>query len=170
MKKKLMLLAMLFLGIMSIEAKNEKQPTFLYGFATSFNDSTVYFAEIQLIEDAWVDSKTNFLYGRDSYSYQLRDYLKAKGMNAPTCITGFAKTRKKAEEKFLKLRNKYLSKGKFDIKYLSVSDFKYTPVEFDEETVYVDSSKSKNLTPKQVKKAAKKELKAAKKEQKAQGE
>ncbi len=36
MKKKLMLLAMLFLGIMSIEAKNEKQPTFLYGFATSF--------------------------------------------------------------------------------------------------------------------------------------
>ena len=84
-------------------------------------------------------------------------------MNAPTCITGFAKTKKKAEEKFLKLRNKYLSKGKFDIKYLSVSDFKYTPVEFDEETVYVDSSKSKNLTPKQVKKAAKKE-------QKAQGE
>ena len=51
-----MLLAMLFLGIMAMEAKNEKQPTYLYGFATSFNDSTVYFAEIQLLDDAWVDS------------------------------------------------------------------------------------------------------------------
>lgn len=165
---------MLFLGIMSMEAKNEKQPTYLYGFATSFNDSIVYFAEIQLLDDAWVDSKTIFLYGRDSYSYQLRDYLKAKGLNAPTCVTGFANTKKKAEEKFLKLRNKYLVKGKYDIKYLSVSDFKYTPVEFDEETVYVDSSKSKNLTPRQVKKAekkaAKQEQKAAKKEQKVQGE
>ena len=174
MKKKLMLLAMLFLGIMAMEAKNEKQPTYLYGFATSFNDSTVYFAEIQLLDDAWVDSKTKFLYGRDSYSYQLRDYLKAKGLNAPTCVTGFANTKKKAEEKFLKLRNKYLAKGKFNIKYLSVSDFKYTPVEFDEETVYVDSSKSKNLTPRQVKKAekksAKQEQKATKREQKVQGE
>ena len=55
-----MLLAMLFLGIMSMEAKNEKQPTYLYGFATSFNDSTVYFAEIQLLDNAWVDSKTKF--------------------------------------------------------------------------------------------------------------
>ena len=110
-----MLLAMLFLGIMSMEAKNEKQPTYLYGFATSFNDSTVYFAEIQLLDDAWVDSKTKFLYGRDSYSYQLRDYLKAKGLNAPTCVTGFANTKKKAEEKFLKLRNKYLAKGKFNL-------------------------------------------------------
>lgn len=140
-----MLLAMLFLGIMAMEAKNEKQPTYLYGFATSFNDSTVYFAEIQLLDDAWVDSKTKFLYGRDSYSYQLRDYLKAKGLNAPTCVTGFANTKKKAEEKFLKLRNKYLAKGKFNIKYLSVSDFKYTPVEFDKETVYVDSSSRRIL-------------------------
>lgn len=163
MKKKLMLLAMLFLGIMSMEAKNEKQPVYIYGFATSFNDSTVYFAEIQLIDNAWIDSKNKFLYGRESYSYQLRDYLKSKGLNAPTCVTGFANTKKKAEEKFMKLRNKYISKGKFDIKYLSVSDFQYTPVEFDEETVYVDSSKSKNLTPRQVKKENKK---AAKQEQK----
>ena len=158
-----MLLAMLFLGIMSMEAKNEKQPVYIYGFATSFNDSTVYFAEIQLIDNAWIDSKNKFLYGRESYSYQLRDYLKSKGLNAPTCVTGFANTKKKAEEKFMKLRNKYISKGKFDIKYLSVSDFQYTPVEFDEETVYVDSSKSKNLTPRQVKKENKK---AAKQEQK----
>ena len=54
MKKKLMLLAMLFLGIMAMEAKNEKQPTYLYGFATSFNDSTVYFAEIQRLNSCMV--------------------------------------------------------------------------------------------------------------------
>lgn len=141
MKRNIILIAMMILSVLSIEAKNEKQPSFIYGFASSFNDSTVYLVEIQMLEDTWIDSKTGFLYGRDSYSYQLRDYLKSQGVKAPTCVTGFAKTRKKAEEKYLKLRNKYLAKGKYDIKYLSTSDFKYTPVAFDESTVYVNSSK-----------------------------
>lgn len=131
---------MLMIGVLSIEAKTEKQPTYLYGFASSFNDSTVYFVEIQLLEESWIDSKTGFLYGRDSYSYQLRDYLKAQGVSTPTCITAFAKTRKKAEEKYIKLRNKYLSKGKYNIKYISSSEFKYSAVSLGENEEYVNSS------------------------------
>lgn len=140
MKRKILLLAMMMIGLLSTEAKTEKQHTFLYGFASSFNDSTIYFVEIQLLENSWVDSKTGFLYGRDSYSYQLRDYLKAQGVKSPTCITGFAKSRKKAEEKYIKLRNKYLSKGTYNIKYISSSEFNYSTVEFKDEGTYSDSS------------------------------
>ena len=156
MKKTILALAMLLIGVLSATAKTEKRPAYLYGFATSFNDSTVWFVEIQLVEEAYIDSKTKFLCGRDSYSYQLRDYLRSAGCNTPTCITGFALTKKKAEEKYLKLRTKYLSKGNYNIKYISSSDFKYTAVPVDEETVYVESSKAK---PKGEKKSKKKQEK-----------
>lgn len=134
MKKIILTLAILLSGVLAVNAKTEKQPTYLYGFATSFNDSTVYFVEIQLVEDAWVDSKTKFLYGRDNYSYQLRDYLRTTGCKTPTCMTGFAMTKKKAEEKYLKLRGKYLAKGNYNIKYIGVLDFKYQAIECEQET------------------------------------
>lgn len=134
MKKIILALAILLSGVLAVNAKTEKQPTYLYGFATSFNDSTVYFVEIQLVEDAWVDSKTKFLYGRDNYSYQLRDYLRTTGCKTPTCMTGFAPTKKKAEEKYLKLRGKYLAKGNYNIKYIGALDFKYQAIECEQET------------------------------------
>ena len=34
-------------------AAQKKAPLFVYGFATSFNDSTVYFTEIQLMDGTW---------------------------------------------------------------------------------------------------------------------
>lgn len=140
MKKIILTLAILLSGVLAVNAKIEKQPTYLYGFATSFNDSTVYFVEIQLVEDAWVDSKTKFLYGRDNYSYQLRDYLRSTGCKTPTCMTGFATTKKKAEEKYLKLRGKYLAKGNYNIKYIGSLDFKYQAIECEQET---DEGKTK---------------------------
>lgn len=140
MKKIILTLAILLYGVLAVNAKIEKQPTYLYGFATSFNDSTVYFVEIQLVEDAWVDSKTKFLYGRDNYSYQLRDYLRTTGCKTPTCMTGFAPTKKKAEEKYLKLRGKYLAKGNYNIKYIGALDFKYQAIECEQET---DEGKTK---------------------------
>ncbi len=140
MKKIILTLAILLSGVLAVNAKTEKQPTYLYGFATSFNDSTVYFVEIQLVEDAWVDSKTKFLYGRDNYSYQLRDYLRTTGCKTPTCMTGFAPTKKKAEEKYLKLRGKYLAKGNYNIKYIGALDFKYQAIECEQET---DEGKTK---------------------------
>lgn len=132
MKKIILTLAILLSGVLAVNAKTEKQPTYLYGFASSFNDSTVYLIEVQLVEDAWIDSKTKFLYGRDNYSYQLRDYLRNQGCKTPTCMTGFANTKKKAEEKYLKLRGKYLAKGNYNIKYISENDFKYKAIAFEE--------------------------------------
>lgn len=154
MKKIIMALAILLSGVQAVNAKTEKQPTYLYGFASSFNDSTVYFVEIQLIEDAWVDSKTKFLYGRDSYSYQLRNYLRKKGYTTPTCITGFADTKKKAEEKYLKLRGKYLAKGNYNIKYIDYNDFKYEAVLYEQETTETNSTPTKQKGKKKKKEKA----------------
>lgn len=124
-----------------VYAKLKQAPVYVYGFAASFNDSTVYFTDIQTVESAWLYEKTNFLYARDTYSYQLRDYLKQENVAYPTCITAFATTKKKAEKHFLKLRKKYLNKGNYNIKYLNSSEFKYTPVAPDEETLEREGNK-----------------------------
>ena len=143
MKRQLLALAIMLTSALSASAKLNKQEIYIYGFAASFNDSTIYFADIQFIPDGWIDTKHDFLYGRDTYSYQLRDYLKTIGCDTPTCVTGFAKTRKKAEEKYLKLRSKYLSKGTYNIKYVNIYDFRYKTVSPDESELTEELSAKK---------------------------
>ena len=101
---------------------------FVYGFAASFNDSTVYFTDIQQIDSAYIDSKTKFLYSRENYSYQLRDYLDKLGFKNATCTTSFATTRTEAEKKYLALRKKYLEGDKYNINYLKEQDFHYEAI------------------------------------------
>ena len=61
----------------TVQAKGAvAQRIHIFGFAASFNDTIVHFTNIQTIDSAWVDSKTNFLMGRQLYSTMLRDYLK----------------------------------------------------------------------------------------------
>ena len=57
------------------EAKVKQQPVYMFGFATSFVDSIAYITEIQLIDSAYVDTKTTFLIGRSGYSMEFQDYL-----------------------------------------------------------------------------------------------
>ena len=73
MKRQLLALVIMLVSTLSASAKLNKQEIYIYGFAASFNDSTIYFADIQFIPDGWIDTKHDFLYGRDTYSYQLRD-------------------------------------------------------------------------------------------------
>lgn len=97
----LLALALLLMPSLMFALQKQEQ-LYVYGVATSFNDSTVYITEIQQLDSAWVDTKTGFLYSRNNYSFQLRDHLKANGFATPTCVTYFAKTRKEIET----LRNK----------------------------------------------------------------
>ena len=57
----------------TLYAAGKKTRVYVYGFAASFNDSIVYFTDIQTLDSATIASKSGFLYGRDNYSYQLRD-------------------------------------------------------------------------------------------------
>lgn len=109
---------------------------YMFGFAASFNDSTVYLTDIQTVNAYLVNNRTKFLANREDYSYQLRNYLQSNGLGAyPTCITMFAENEKDATKKYLKLKERYeKSKKKYSIKSLKDSQFKYTPVEPDQQS------------------------------------
>ena len=109
---------------------------YMFGFAASFNDSTVYLTDIQTVNAYLVNNRTKFLANREDYSYQLRNYLQSNGLEAyPTCITMFAENEKDATRKYLKLKERYeKSKKKYSIKSLKDSQFKYKPVEPDQQS------------------------------------
>ena len=110
---------------------------YMFGFAASFTDSTVYFTPVQAVDSVWIDSKTGFLMGRDNYSLQLKNML-ANKMQRPnrTCIVMFGKKRKDLENKFLKMQKLYTDKkgkGKYDVRYIMENDFHFQAVNMNYE-------------------------------------
>lgn len=135
---KYILLALLLAGALpqEMEAKRIKVPKmFMFGFSASFQDSIIYMTDVQEVEGAWYETKSKFLLGRQHYSYQLKDFL-ANTRQQPNrvCVVMFALTRKEAEKKFIKLRKEYTvkAKGKYDVRYLTTTDFKFLPVDMSE--------------------------------------
>lgn len=135
---KYMLLTLLVSVAMGAEAKQVQVPhMYMFGFAASFKDSVVYMTEIQDVQKVWYDKKTKFLLGRDIYSSQLQEHFKEK-MQMPdrVCVVVFAKSLKKAEKKYLKLRKKYLSDAKhtssYEVRYITIQDFKFEPVDLSD--------------------------------------
>ena len=130
--RKLILTLVVALTALTASAVNKPERVYMYGFAASFNDSTVYFTSLQEIDSVYIDSKTKFLYSRDNYSYQLRDYLSVHGAENYTCTTVFALNRKAAEKKYAKLRKRYTQGGKYTVKDLSKTDFFFVPIKEQE--------------------------------------
>ena len=130
--RKLILTLVVALTALTASAVNKPEKVYMYGFAASFNDSTVYFTSLQEIDSVYIDSKTKFLYSRDNYSYQLRDYLSAHGAENYTCTTVFALNRKAAEKKYAKLRKRYTQGGKYTVKDLSKTDSFFVPIKEQE--------------------------------------
>jgi len=109
---------------MNVAGKDVSHKTYLFGFAASFKDSTVYITDIQVIDSAYIN-KTGFLFGRDNYSFQFGHYLQSKGVLNATTTTIFSDEQKKIEKKYLSLKKKYVKEGRFDIKYVQQNSFKY---------------------------------------------
>lgn len=133
--KSVALMLLIALSATTGSARNVRKTVYLFGLAASFNDSTVYVTDVQRVDSAWVDSRTRFLFSRDAYSQQLRQFLTEKGEKDRTCITTFAFDEKEAIKKFDKLIGKYTNnkKANFDIRYLKSSDFAYEAVQPVEE-------------------------------------
>lgn len=105
---------------------------YAFGFSASFNDSIVYFTDIQEIDSAWINEKNKFLVSRDNYSYQLKNYLSNMGMEHRTCIISYALKRKYIEKKYNKMKSKYVKAGKFSIKYINKNEFQFTAIKPDD--------------------------------------
>lgn len=126
-------IALMAAGTMKVQAQDVKVPqAYMFGFVASFNDSTVYFTNIQQVDNAWVTKKKQFLAGRNQYSIQLREFF-ANQRNMPnrTCVVIANVDRKKLEKKYIKMKNKYLIKSKkpYDVRNISESDFKFETVD-----------------------------------------
>lgn len=121
-----------------------KQTVYMFGFSASFNDSLIYFTPVQEVEGYIAANRSHFLVNRDQYSYQLRDYFENRGQLHRTCVTIYDVDKAKAEKKYQKMKEKYTtkSKNKFEVVYLTDTDFKFETVTPDEGTVYVDSSQA----------------------------
>lgn len=126
-----------------VQAKPVKAQLYLFGFSASFKDSVVYVTEIQELKDAWIDNKTEFLLGRDNYSYQLKEYL-TEHIQQPdrVCMVFYATSKAKAEKQLAKLKRKYTPSEKkkkkkswkpYDIRMLSSSDFQFSTVDMSPE-------------------------------------
>ena len=128
-------MTLLFCVAMGADAKRiQPKHMYIFGFAASFKDSVVYMTEIQDVPNVWYDTKSKFLLGRDNYSAQLKEYFRDKlQMPDRVCMVIFAKTMKKAEKKYLKLRKKYLSDKKhtstYEVRYVTTQDFKFEAVD-----------------------------------------
>lgn len=105
------IVAALFLSV-SVQAKDEIKRVYIFGFASSFNDSTVCITDIQAVDSAWLNTKTHFLVSRENYSYQLRDYLEAQGYQHPTCMVSYGTTLKTVKKKWDNLLARYTAKPK----------------------------------------------------------
>ena len=136
-KSLVIVIAIIAAGTMEVQAQNLKIPhTYMFGFVASFNDSTVYFTNIQKVDSVWVTKKKQFLAGRNQYSYQLREFFTQKrDMPNRTCVVIANQDRKKLEKKYIKMKNKYLVKSKkpYDVRNIADTDFKFTPVNMGEE-------------------------------------
>lgn len=106
-KKILVSIMALMACAMPLQAKGEMKTIYMYGFAASFNDSTVYFTDVHRVDSAWIDSKTKFLMSRENYSAQLSSYLEKLGEKNMVCVASFAKNEKKARKKLQKMVARY---------------------------------------------------------------
>ena len=126
-------IAMMAFGGINVQAQDVKVPhAYMFGFVASFNDSTVYFTNIQKVDSVWVTKKKGFLAGRSQYSYQLRNFFTEKrDLPNRTCVVIADMDRKKLEKKYIKMKNKYLVKSKkpYDVRNLAESDFRFTAVD-----------------------------------------
>lgn len=135
---KYMLFTLLVSVAMGAEAKQVQVPhMYVFGFAASFKDSVVYMTEIQDVQKTWYDTKTKFLLGRDNYAAQLKEHFATKMQQRDrVCVVVFAKTMKKAEKKYLKLRKKYIGDAKhpstYEVRYITTQDFKFETVDLSE--------------------------------------
>jgi hypothetical protein len=118
---------------------------YMFGFAQSLKDSTVYLTDILEIDNAWVDEKTKFLYQRDGYSLQLKNYIFQDDKQEMYIVTLFALNRKQIEKKYAKLKQKYSSnRNHYIIKFINENEMHYNAIEFDNEDIIPEKSSKKN--------------------------
>lgn len=102
--------------------------TYVFGVATSFNDSTAYVTAIQQLDSVTTVGKIGILANKQEYSYQLREFMGGKGIQHATCVTVNAKSRKEAEKSLSSMKQRLAGKNKLIVKQIPAEEFAYQRV------------------------------------------
>lgn len=168
--RKIILLFIALVIMMGVSAKKKQKnagpeviPVYMYGLSASFNDSTVYLTDVQVVDSAYLIKKS-FLGGLTEYTGQMNSYFIKKTGDRRTNAVFFSKDRKKAEKAYLKLRKRY-SAGDVKLEMLPIGEFVFKSVvptveeqkklEEPEQKQKKDSKKKKQKKDKDTKKSGK---------------
>lgn len=138
--KHTLLLAILLMASASMpaSAKNYVVPkAYMFGFIASFNDSIVFFTDVQEVDSVWYqDRKKKILAGRSNSSHQLREFFATNfNLQKRTCVVVCGLKRKDVEKKYQKMVKQYTAgknANKYDVHYINVSEFKFDTFNMDD--------------------------------------
>lgn len=110
---------------LQVSARDRQQSIYMFAYGTSFNDSTIYLSTVEVVKNATLEQKTNFLNNRSSYSNAFKQFLDVKYSGIHTTAVFFNVKREKLEKMYLKIRRNTQKSRTMRLVEVSASDFRF---------------------------------------------
>lgn len=110
---------------LQVSARNRQQSIYMFAYGTSFNDSTIYLSTVEVVKNATLEQKTNFLNNRLSYSNAFKQFLDVKYSGIHTTAVFFNVKREKLEKMYLKIRRNTQKSRAMRLVEVPASDFRF---------------------------------------------
>ncbi len=110
---------------LQVSARDRQQSIYMFAYGTSFNDSTIYLSTVEVVKNATLEQKTNFLNNRLSYSNAFKQFLDVKYSGIHTTAVFFNVKREKLEKMYLKIRRNTQKGRTMRLVEVPASDFRF---------------------------------------------
>lgn len=110
---------------LQVSARDRQQSIYMFAYGTSFNDSTIYLSNVEVVKNATLEQKTNFLNNRLSYSNAFKQFLDVKYSGIHTTAVFFNVKREKLEKMYLKIRRNAQKSRTMRLVEVPASDFRF---------------------------------------------
>lgn len=110
---------------LQVSARDRQQSIYMFAYGTSFNDSTIYLSIVEVVKNATLEQKTNFLNNRLSYSNAFKQFLDVKYSGIHTTAVFFNVKREKLEKMYLKIRRNAQKSRTMRLVEVPASDFRF---------------------------------------------
>lgn len=110
---------------LQVSARDRQQSIYMFAYGTSFNDSTIYLSTVEVVKNATLEQKTNFLNNRLSYSNAFKQFLDVKYSGIHTTAVFFNVKREKLEKMYLKIRQNTQKSRTMRLVEVPASDFRF---------------------------------------------
>lgn len=110
---------------LQVSARDRQQSIYMFAYGTSFNDSTIYLSTVEVVKNATLEQKTNFLNNRLSYSNAFKQFLDVKYSGIHTAAVFFNVKREKLEKMYLKIRRNTQKSRTMRLVEVPASDFRF---------------------------------------------